>query len=192
MADKPLYFKTRRQWRRWLEKNHAKKKEAWLLYYKKNSGKKSVSYEKAVEEALCFGWIDTTVRSLDGKSFMQKYTPRNPGSVWSLLNKRRALKMIRESRMAAAGFAKVRAAKKSRAWYSAYTLKKEAGLPADLKKALEKNRRAWENFKKFLDGARNFYVLWVEDAKLKETRRRRIGRVVDFASRDIKYGMAGS
>lgn len=189
MDDKPLHFKTRNQWRGWLEKNHGRKKEVWLKYYKRNSGKKSVSYEEAVEEAICFGWIDTTARSVDDESYMQKFTPRNPRSAWSLLNKRRALKMMKAGRMTKAGMAKIRVAKESGAWAGAYTLKKTAKMPQDLKKALEKNERAQENFNNFPNGARNYYVMWVEDAKLEETRRRRIRRVVAFCTKGVKYGM---
>ena len=113
---KKIYVSTREDWRAWLEENHDREKEIWLIYYKKPSGKPRVAYDDAVEEALCFGWIDSTIRKLDEDRYMQKFTPRNPGSVWSELNKRRVEKMIREGRMTQAGLSKIEAAKKSGEW----------------------------------------------------------------------------
>ncbi|MBI4097898.1 MAG: hypothetical protein HY426_02555 [Candidatus Levybacteria bacterium] len=87
---KTLYVRNRKQWRTWLEKNHDKEKEIWLVYYKKSSGKPSISYNDAVEEALCFGWIDSIEKSLDSDRFAGRYTPRKPKSNWSLSNRARA------------------------------------------------------------------------------------------------------
>lgn len=103
---KQLYVTDRDAWRAWLEKNYDTEKEIWLIYYKKHTGKPRIPYDDAVEEALCFGWIDSTVKRVDDEKFAQKFTPRKNKSNWSDLNKKRAKKMIREGRMTKAGFLK--------------------------------------------------------------------------------------
>lgn len=102
---KTLYAKDRTQWRRWLEKNHDKEKEIWLVFYRKDSGKVSISYNDAVEEALCFGWIDSIEKGIDGERFAQRFTPRKPKSKWSETNKERVKKLIKEGKMTKAGLA---------------------------------------------------------------------------------------
>jgi len=98
-------FKDRAAWRAWLDRNHAAAAEIWLVYYKKVSGKKSVTYEEALQEALCFGWIDSTVNAIDAERYRQRYTPRKPKSVWSASNKARVARLVREGRMAKPGLA---------------------------------------------------------------------------------------
>src|SRR3990167_9006052 len=100
---KKFYAKNRKEWREWLEKNHDKEKEVWLVYYKKSANKPFVSYEDAVQEALCFGWIDSTVRAFDEESRGQRFTPRNPKSGWSELNRERARRLIKAEFMTEAG-----------------------------------------------------------------------------------------
>ena len=183
---KSLYFKNRKEWRKWLKDNHRKEKEIWLVYYKKHTGKPSVSHEEAVEEALCFGWIDSRVNSIDKERFKQKYTPRKENSVWSLINKRAAEKMIREGKMTKAGLEKIKEAKENGKWSDAYTSKIGDPLPAYLKKALMKNKIAWQNFKNFANSYRNMYIGWVTGAKTKETREKRIREVVKRAEQNKK------
>lgn len=110
------YFKDRGQWRTWLKKNHDKEKEIWVGYYKKASGKQGLSYEEAVQEALCFGWIDGLEKSVDSERFMQRFTPRRPNSNWSLSNKKRVEKLIDEEKMTKAGLLAVEEAKKRGKW----------------------------------------------------------------------------
>ena len=107
MADelKTFYDKNRKAWREWLQKNHDKKAGVWLIYYKKGSGKSRVSYDDAVEEALCFGWIDSIMHPIDEYKYKQKFTPRKTKSVWSALNKRRIEKLIEQQLMMPAGLA---------------------------------------------------------------------------------------
>src|SRR5207248_6123233 len=102
-----LYVKDRRQWRSWLARHHRTAPEIWLIYYKKHSGRPRIPYEDAVEEALCFGWIDSIVKAIDGETFAQKFTPRRDSSKWSALNRRRVRKLIQEGRMTEAGLAKI-------------------------------------------------------------------------------------
>ena len=118
MDSPPRLFKTRLAWRAWLARNHDLSKGLWLAYYKKASGKSSVTYEEALEEALAYGWIDSKVRKLDEERYAQKYTPRKAKSVWSVSNKARVEKLIAQGRMAPPGLAKVQAAKHDGSWES--------------------------------------------------------------------------
>jgi uncharacterized protein YdeI (YjbR/CyaY-like superfamily) len=111
-----FYAKDRRDWREWLEKNHVASPGVWLIYYKKESGKPRVSYEDAVEEALCFGWIDSKSNTIDEERYMQLFTPRNPKSPWAPSNKKRVEKLIEEGLMMPAGLEKIEAAKKNGLW----------------------------------------------------------------------------
>src|SRR4030042_3901104 len=117
----PKHFKNRGEFRKWLEKNHAKKTELWILFYKVRTNKKSVRYAEAVEEALCFGWIDGILKRIDDEKHAQRFTPRNPKSIWSKVNKERAKRMINEGKMTNAGLIKIKDAKKSGWWQNAYT-----------------------------------------------------------------------
>jgi uncharacterized protein YdeI (YjbR/CyaY-like superfamily) len=183
------YFKSRHLWRKWLEKNHGKKKEVWLVYFKKHTGKPSVSHAEAVEEALCFGWIDSRVNRIDEERFVQKYTPRKPKSLWSLINKRAAERMIAEGKMTSAGMKEIEKAKKDGRWSRAYTSRKRMRMPQDLRKALMSNKMAWKNFSNFANSYQNMYIGWVMDAKRDETRLKRIKEVVKRSARNKKSGM---
>lgn len=112
-TDEALLFRNNQEWRNWLEEHHDSAKEVWLVHYKKNSGKVSVSHNKAVEEALCFGWIDGKLKSLDKDSFILRYSPRKANSVWSQINKDKAEQLIYQGRVTKAGLAKVAEAKKN-------------------------------------------------------------------------------
>jgi uncharacterized protein YdeI (YjbR/CyaY-like superfamily) len=129
-------FINRNEWRRWLEKNHSIETGLWLIHYKKKSNKKSISYSDAVEEALCFGWIDSKLKKIDDERYILRYTPRKNKSVWSKINKNTAKKMIQLGKMTEAGLEKIKIAKKQGLWDLAYTNLKKDRLPSDLKKAL--------------------------------------------------------
>ncbi|MBM3155996.1 MAG: hypothetical protein FJ004_01765 [Chloroflexi bacterium] len=187
--SKALYFKNRDEWRVWLENNHDKEKEAWLVHYKKHSGKTGVSYIEAVEEALCFGWIDSKGKRIDEERFILKYSPRKSKSVWSQNNKEKAEKLIASGRMTDAGLAKIEEAKKSGAWENAYTDRKKQRMPSDLKKALLEDKAVWNNFKSFANSYRNMYIGWVNSTKTEETRKRRIGEVVKRSLLNKKPGV---
>jgi uncharacterized protein YdeI (YjbR/CyaY-like superfamily) len=185
-AKDALYFKNRKEWRSWLGKNHKKAKEVWLLYYKKHTKKPRIPYDDAVEEAICFGWIDGKVRSIDEESFMQRYCPRRKNSIWSLLNKKRAKKMIKEKKMMKDGLEKIEEAKKNGKWQVAYTSKKQTRMPLKLKKALMKNKKAWKNFEKFSISTKNTYIWWIISPKREETKERRIKQVVKRSAENKK------
>lgn len=109
-------FTSRDQWRAWLEKNHRRLAGIWMIFFKKHTGKKSISYDDAVEEALCFGWVDSLVRRLDEERYIQKFTPRKEKSTWSKSNKDRMEKLIKQGCMTEAGLAKIRAAQENGSW----------------------------------------------------------------------------
>jgi len=185
-----LYVTNRDDWRTWLEKNHDTKKEVWLIYYKKHTGKPRIPYDAAVEEALCFGWIDRTVKRINDEKYARKLTPRNAKSKWSELNIKRTKKMIREARMTEAGLAKCKEALKSGGKESkTKPSKKKLVIPPDLKEALVKIRKAWENFNSFAPSYKRQYIGWVTSARKEETREKRINRVVEWAAQNKKPGM---
>ncbi|NOR16444.1 hypothetical protein GQ543_01870 [candidate division WOR-3 bacterium] len=186
--SKKLYVTNRDDWRAWLEKNHATKKEVWLVYYKKHTGKPRIPYDDAVEEALCYGWIDSTIKRLDNEKYAQKYTPRRAKSIWSRLNIERAKKMINQGKMTKTGLALFKEAGKKKG-SKAKVIKKNYAVPADLKRALTRNKKALENFNNFALSYKKIYVFWIIDAKKKETREKRIKRVVKWAAQNKKSGM---
>jgi len=114
-SDK-LYVTSRDDWRAWLRRNHDKEKQVWVIYYKKHTGKPSIPYDDSVEEALCFGWVDSIIRRIDDEKFARKFTPRKAKSRWSEANKKRARKMMKEGKMTDAGLGKIREAEKSGEW----------------------------------------------------------------------------
>ena len=174
-----LYMTRRDDWRAWLEKNHKRKKEIWLIYYKKSSGKSRISYDDSVEEAICFGWIDSTVKKIDDEKFAQRFTPRKKTSVWSKLNKMRVRKMMKAGKMKQAGLeAFGRTGSNQRALIAAENLKP----PSDMKNALMADAKAWQNFQNFPPTARKLYIWWVAMAKRPETRDKRIKETVKRCS----------
>lgn len=174
---KTLYVTNRDEWRDWLTKHGQAETEVWLIYYKKDSGRPRIPYDDAVEEALCFGWIDSIVKRMDDEKFAQKFTPRRTGSRWSALNTRRVHKMIRDGRMTEAGLAKVDPAILG----DQAQAKRGAGhvdLPASVKQALMSNAKAWKNFRSLSPSRRSAYVRLITDAKKEETRDRRVRDVI--------------
>ena len=133
---KQLHVTDREEWRTWLEKNHDVEQEIWLIYYKKHTGKPRIPYDDAVEEAICYGWIDSTVKRLDDEKYMQKYTPRKAKSIWSELNKTRAGKMIKAGRMTETGLERIREAKRSGEWKKARSLDPNGAQLQNMKKEL--------------------------------------------------------
>ena len=183
-----LTFTTRQEWRKWLEDHHNSETEVWLIYFKKHTGKPTIPYDDAVEEALCFGWIDGLVKRLDQERYTQRYTPRKKKSIWSESNKARVKKMISEGKMTPAGLALVELAKKSGEWDKASS-REMPTVPPDLKKALAGNPKAEENFNNFAPSYWKQYLWWVDSAKREETRQRRIREVVKRAEENRKPGI---
>ena len=195
VADyKTTHPKTRSQWRKWLEKNHSTSPGIWLIYYKKDTGKRKFDYADAVEEALCFGWIDSLPRKIDDERAMLKFTPRKPKSIWSKLNKQRIEKLIEQKLMTSAGFNKIEKAKKNGSWNTLNSSDFHAdnnSLPDDLKKALGKSKKALENFLAFPPGYRKRFLFWIDSAKRPETKAARIKQTLLMAAANKKPGPKG-
>ena len=191
---KTTHPKSRQQWRNWLEKNHLNSPGIWLIYYKKETGKPRVSYDDAVEEALCFGWIDSLPRKLDVERTMLKFTPRKSKSVWSRLNKTRVDKLMKDNQMAPAGIAAIQLAKQNGAWDTLTASDRAAAnkeLPADLEKLFGKNKKAKETFLNFSESVRRQFLYWIDSAKRLETRETRIKQTVLMAGLNRKPGLKG-
>lgn len=180
-----FYAKDRRTWREWLEENHATAPGVWLVYYKKKSGKPRVDYEDAVEEALCFGWIDSKPNVIDDERYMQLFTPRKPKSPWAASNKKRAEKLIEQGLMTPAGLEKIEAAKKSGSW-NRYEIVDRLQIPEDLKKALGENVKASKNFNAFSTSRKKAILYRISDAKRPGTRAKRIEETVSLAADNIQ------
>jgi len=171
------FFKTQATFRAWLEKNHNKKDELWLGYYKKASGKTSVTYKEALEEVLCFGWIDGISKNIDEEKYCQRYTPRRKGSIWSAVNINKAEKLIKNGKMHSTGLHVYKNRDLKRAGlYS--NEQKEIKFPAALLKMMKANKKAWENYSKMPPGYRKTSTWWVISAKQEETRQRRMKTLI--------------
>jgi uncharacterized protein YdeI (YjbR/CyaY-like superfamily) len=191
---KTTHPKTRSQWRSWLEKNHTTSPGVWFTYYKKETGKPRVSYDEAVEEALCFGWIDSLPRKLDDERSMLKFTPRKPKSVWSQLNKTRIEKLIAQKLMMPAGLASIETAKKNGSWETLTASDNAAAnntVPGDLEKVFAKNKTAGKNFSNFSPSVRKQFLSWIDSAKRPETRLERIKQTLLMAAANKKPGPQG-
>ena len=184
-----LHMVSRDDWRTWLEKNHSTKREVWLVFYKKHTGKPSISYDDAVEEALCFGWIDSIVKRIDDAKFARKFTPRKPDSKWSELNKKRANKMIDQGKMTKAGLVLINEARDRGQWLKSHQPKKDLAIPQYIEHALQSNNRALSNFRKLAPSYKRQFVGWVDSAKKEETRRRRLAEVIRILEKNEKLGM---
>ena len=191
---KTTHPKTRRAWRKWLEKNHATSPGIWMIYYKKETGKRKFDMAEAVEEALCFGWIDSVAKKLDDERTMQKFTPRKPKSVWSKVNKLRIEKLIEQKKMTPAGLAKIELAKENGSWdilNSSDLHTDNNSMPDDLKKALSRNKKALTNFLAFPPSYRKRFLFWIDSAKTPETKAVRMKQTLLMAAANKKPGLKG-
>jgi uncharacterized protein YdeI (YjbR/CyaY-like superfamily) len=178
LGSTPVHFASREAWDRWLEKHHPTTPEAWVKIAKKGSGIPSVTYDEAVEVALCYGWIDGQMRSLDNDFYVQRFTPRSRRSRWSKLNREKVARLIETGAMKPAGLREVELAKADGRWDAAYDAPSMAAVPDDLRRALAGNRPANELFKS-LDGRNRYAILHrIQEAKKPETRQRRIEHFV--------------
>ncbi len=174
-----FYAKDRAEWRAWLEKNHDKKKEIWLIYYKKHTGKPVVSYDASVEEALCFGWIDGTIKRVDDEYYVRRFTPRRKKSVWAKSNVTRVARMIKEGRMTDAGLAIIpQAVLEGKATENIPVIPDKIPVPPELKKALANNKKASVAWKSLSPLRQKQYLFWAQNAKREETRFRRIKELI--------------
>ncbi len=182
---KTFHAKSRHDWRDWLEKHHAKESAVWLIFYKKNSGVPSVYYDEAVDEALCFGWIDSKPNKRDDSSYYQFFAKRNPKSNWSRVNKEKVEKLLLEGHMHASGLEMVEIAKLNGTW-NALDDVENLQMPVDLQRAFELNPVALGYWEAFPRSAKRGILEWILNAKRDETRLKRITETVELASQNIR------
>jgi uncharacterized protein YdeI (YjbR/CyaY-like superfamily) len=180
-----FYAPDRAAWRNWLMENHATQKAVWLIYYKPASGKTRVSYDDAVDEAICFGWIDSKPNALDEWRSIQFFAPRNPKSNWSKVNKGRVERLLAENRLHPAGLAVIELAKTNGRW-DALNEVEEGILPDDLATALAQNPIAEQYFTAFPKSSKKNILEWLYNAKTSETRLKRIEETVRLAAENIR------
>lgn len=177
--------KSRQEWRDWLQENHDKKQSVWLIYYKKKSNIPTVIYSEAVDEALCFGWIDSKAKPLDEEKFMQFFSRRKPKSVWSGINKEKIERLINEGLMTKAGYHIIEIAKQNGSW----TILDEAEsltIPADLDEAFQNRPNAKNYFSSLSRSDKRNILQWLVLAKRQETRQKRISEIAELAEQNQK------
>lgn len=179
-----IYARDRAAWREWLQANHRKSSGVWLVYYKVKSGQPSVRYRDAVKEALCFGWIDSKVKSLDRDRYQQIFTPRKPKSVWSKLNQEYVEELVAAGLMTEAGLAKIAAAQQDGSWSSLDAIEALV-VPPDLQYALDTNAIARQNFEAFSKSKKKSVLFWIASAKRPETRQKRIQQTIGAAAQNL-------
>jgi uncharacterized protein YdeI (YjbR/CyaY-like superfamily) len=184
-----LYFKNRKEWRDWLRRNHNKNNGVWLVFYKKHTGKASLEYDDAVEEALCYGWIDSIIKKIDDDKYVRKLTPRKTDSKWSEQNKKRVKKLQKQGLMTKAGALKVDEARNSGLWDKSANLQTSIEMPFELKTALEKNKKARKFFDTLAPSYKKQFIGWITFAKRQETRDRRVKESMTLLERGEKLGM---
>mgnify|MGYP000911621619 CR=1 FL=1 len=181
---KQFYAPDRKTWRKWLAKNHATTPGIWLIYYRKQSEKSGVSYNDAVEEALCFGWIDSTMRPLDESRYMQLFTPRKPKSVWSALNKSRVEKLIAAGLMTSAGLEKIDISKQNGSWEQLDHIEALI-VPTDLAQQLKRSKKATAYFESLRKTHKKSILYWLGSAKRPETRTKRIEEIYHALKKEM-------
>jgi uncharacterized protein YdeI (YjbR/CyaY-like superfamily) len=182
------YFATSADWRKWLKTNHDNSRGIWFTFFKKHTGKKSISYNEAVEEALCYGWIDSIIKRLDDEKYLQKFTPRTNSKKWSTSNIERMRALIKNKRITKYGLEKFPVEllnKKS-------LVKPAAGemiIPDFIEGAIAKNKTALSNFEKLAPSYKKLFVRWVLDAKQEATRAKRVKEMIELLKQDKRLGL---
>ena len=171
----------KRQWRKWLEENHVSRNSVWLIIYKKKSGIQSIDYNEAVDEALCYGWIDSLPNKRDAKSYYQYFSKRNPKSNWSKVNKEKVAYLIKEKRMAKAGYEMIDTAKQTGTW-DALNDVDNLVVPKDMMEVFDTNPKAFDNWNAFPDSTKRGILEWIFNAKRVPTRKKRIDETVRLAA----------
>lgn len=172
-----IYPKSRKQWRTWLQKNHEKKDAVWLICYKKETGKPTLPWSDAVDEALCFGWIDSIRKSIDGAKYMQRFSKRKPKSTWSKINKQKIKQLTKEGLMTEAGLRTIETAKQNGYW-SILDDVEELIIPADLEKAFKKKRGSKKYFMELSRSKKRLLLVGLVMAKTTASREKRISEIV--------------
>jgi uncharacterized protein YdeI (YjbR/CyaY-like superfamily) len=184
-----LLCTTLSDWRKWLKQNHHKVDEVWLVFYKKGAGEQTLDYDSALDEALCYGWIDSIIKKIDDTKYARKFTPRNKISKWSESNKKRVERLIKNGRMTEAGLAVVKAAKANGCWDKPDRPPTVTEVPAEFEAALKKNKAARESFNQLAPSHQKQYIMWVAMAKRPETRDKRIKEAIILLEKGEKLGL---
>jgi uncharacterized protein YdeI (YjbR/CyaY-like superfamily) len=182
MPDHYMAFANREEWRAWLEEHHTTGQEAWLLIRRKGAARQLLVLDEAIEDALCFGWIDGVLKPVDKESYALRFSPRKPNSIWSVKNQGRVEKLIEEGRMTPAGLEKIAEAKENGEWDAAVAREDVNSVPDDLVQELE-NNDAWISFEKWPASQKKQYLYWLVRAKRLTTREKWIQAIVEMAKR---------
>lgn len=180
-----VYPATRQEWRQWLSENHEVKQAVWLIYFKKNSSKPSFPWSEAVDEALCFGWIDSVRKSIDHETFIQFFSKRKPKSVWSKINKEKVQRLIDEGQMSQAGYLTIEIAKQNGSWIILDEVE-ELVIPKDLEKEFKKLKGSKDFYLSLSKSVRKAILQWLVMAKQPATRQKRIIEIAELASQKLK------
>ncbi len=183
----PRFFTSPAKFRQWLEKNHNSANELLLGFHKKSSGKKSITYAEALDEALCFGWIDGVRKNVDETSYTIRFTPRKPKSIWSNVNVRHVERLKKEGRMAEPGLAAYALRDPKRTGIYAFENRPKEFSPA-YEKEFRANKAAWEFFQTVPPSFRNTCIFWVMSAKKEETQRRRLEQLIESSAKGVRLG----
>ena len=184
VAIKTLELRTRQEWRNWLQDHHSSESEIWLVFYKRHTGLDGISYGPVVEEALCFGWIDSIVRRLDDDHYARKFTPRNSDSKWSTINRRRYADLKARGLLAAPGLERAPTSRSGDAPRPSVSV-----IPPYIERRLKANARAWEYFEQLAPSYRRAYVGWIDSAKQGATKERRLCEAVNLLAAGKKLGL---
>lgn len=185
---KPTYFATAAEFRAWLKEHHATATELWVGFYKKASGVPSITWSEAVDEALCYGWVDSIRKSVDERSFTNRFTPRKPGSNWSEVNVRRVEELTRQRRMRAPGLKAFRARTPRTTGTYSYEQRYDVELPPDFERRFRASKQAWAWFQAQPPGYRSMTLYWVMSAKKPETRERRLATLIEGSVNGERVG----
>ena len=180
-----LYFKTDVAWREWLHENHKSQNAVYLIFYKVDHDNESMRWEEAVRVALCYGWIDSTVKSLGDGKRRQYFTPRKDKSVWSALNKNYLKELFENDLMHESGISKIEIAKQNGSWTALDAVEKGI-IPEELKSAFNENPKAYKNYQNFAPSYRKSYLYWLTQAKREVTRKKRTAEIIKFCDANIK------
>jgi uncharacterized protein YdeI (YjbR/CyaY-like superfamily) len=180
-----FYPKNQQEWRQWLEENHVSKQSVWVIYYKKSTKIDTITWSDAVDEALCFGWIDSTAKSVDAETFKQFFCKRKPNSVWSKINKEKVRLLIEKGLMTQAGYDSIEKAKQNGSWTILDEVE-ELIIPDDLEKEFDTQPGSKDFFLSLSKSARKAILQWLVLAKQQETRQKRIAEIVTQAAQKLK------
>jgi len=188
-AEKPTFFTTPSKFRAWLAKNHARALQLWVGFYKKASGRPSITWPESVDQALCFGWIDGLRKSVDDTSYMIRFSPRRPGSTWSAINIRRAKELIALGQMTPAGLRAFEKRTPEKSANYSYKQRRNARLSTAQKKQFRANRKAWEFFRAQPPSYQRLTAFWVTSAKKEETRAKRLTKLIGDSAAGRAIGL---